>query len=385
MLLDIETILARAEDIDAMGPRVFGRILQTVDAGAGSLYLLDSGGASLRVYSRDGSVNQMLRVEPGSGFAGWAASKGEEICIRNPAADPRYDRTLLKRSGIDVSNVAALPMPFAEGAGIRGALLVANKSAHTGFSEADMLVLRLSAAQLAQAIEHLMDRDARERERRLATVGRLLAGVLHDLKSPITVISGYAEMLAEQVPGDEGAAYLDKIRHALSRITNMARDIVAFSRGEREIMPHPIQLSDFVDHFVQQITLYLQSNNIDFVVRVRTAGTIRIDEEKMIRAFNNIAVNAVEAMPDQGRLIFEVDRIGNDLVFSFTDFGKGIPEEIQGTLFHSFVTMGKDQGSGLGLALARKIIDSHGGRINYTTSRGGGTTFLISIPIAGTE
>ena len=258
---------------------------------------------------------------------------------------------------------------------------MANRGTEGGFTEPDLMLLRLVAAQLASAVDHLTDRVVRERERRLATVGRLLAGVLHDLKSPITVVSGYAEMLAARVDTREGDDYLEHVNAALDRITMMAAEIIAFSRGERQVLPSNCLLPKFVDEFRAQVEQHLKSNNVELEIHLRTAGSVRLDTEKMIRAFNNIAINAAEAMVGGGKMIFEVDRLGNELIFSFTDTGPGIPDEIQGSLFQSFVTLGKENGTGLGLAVAREIVEAHGGKINFTTVRGGGTTFLVSIPV----
>jgi len=229
-------------------------------------------------------------------------------------------------------------------------------------------------------VEHIRDRVSRERERRLATVGRLLAGVLHDLKSPMTVVSGYAEMLAAKTADAECDDYLAQINKALDRIAQMAAEIISFSKGERQVLLHTCAIEPFIESFSKQVQPHLDSSGISFGTCLRTAGVARLDEDKMTRAFHNIVNNAVEAMSSGGDLTMEVYRAGADIVFAFTDTGPGIPEEIQGTLFESFVTSGKESGTGLGLAVAREIVEAHDGKLSFTTLRGQGTTFLISIP-----
>jgi len=271
-----------------------------------------------------------------------------------------------------------VPLPFGEDQQNHGSFLAANKPG--GFTEADLVMLRLVAAPLAQAVEHIRDRVSRERERRLATVGRLLAGVLHDLKSPMTVVSGYAEMLAAKTDDPECTDYLAQINKALDRIAQMAAEIIAFSKGERRVLPHSCSIEQFAESFSKQVQPQLDSNNVRLGLCLRTAGVVRLDEEKMVRALHNVVNNAIEAMPSGGDLTMEIFRVGSDLVFSFTDTGSGIPEEIQGTLFESFVTSGKESGTGLGLAVAREIVEAHNGKISFTTLKGKGTTFLISVP-----
>jgi signal transduction histidine kinase len=160
----------------------------------------------------------------------------------------------------------------------------------------------------------------------------------------------------------------------------MAEEIISFSRGDRELLFSNENIEETMNSFFEQIGPFLRSNNVDLETFVRLGGKVRMDKEQMIRAFHNIVNNAVEAMNNGGRLTIEVDRLGKQAVFGFTDSGRGIPAEIQGSIFNSFVTVGKGQGTGLGLAVARKAVEAHGGSISFTTSRDSGTTFLIKIP-----
>jgi signal transduction histidine kinase len=342
------------------------------------LHLVDEAGSTSRAIAQGFSRCRVVRVEPGSGFSGWVAAKGRELLVNSPEGDPRFQERIVRRIGPPLENLAAVPLPFGEDQRSHGSLLAANKPG--GFAEGDLAMLRLVAALLAQAVEHIRDRVSRERERRLATVGRLLAGVLHDLKSPMTVVSGYAEMLAAKVEDAECEDYLAQINKALDRISQMAAEIIAFSKGERQLLLHTCAVEQFVEEFEKQVRPHLESSGVSFGTCLRTAGVVRLDEDKMTRAFHNVVNNAVEAMPSGGDLTMEVYRAGADIVFSFTDTGPGIPEEIQGTLFESFVTSGKESGTGLGLAVAREIVEAHNGKISFTTLKGQGTTFLISIP-----
>jgi signal transduction histidine kinase len=380
LLLDLERLVARAEDLDELASAVLGRINDITGAAIGVLHRIDESGAESRVLAGQEGQARVIRVDPGAGFTGWVAQKDRELTLSEPRGDPRFDGSIVGRIGIPLRNLAAVPLPFPRDGSIRGALLIANKQDPSGFGEQDMVLLRLIAAQLAGALDYLAGRAARERERRLATVGRLLAGVLHDLKSPITVASGYAELLAERAACPESEEYLGQMRRALGRISAMAEEIIAFSRGERRLLARSTSLPEFMDGFVRQISSLLESRNVKLDLHLRTTGTARIDEEKLLRAFHNVVNNAVEAMPRGGKLIIEVDHLGRELMFGFTDSGDGIPEEIQGSLFESFVTLGKEHGTGLGLAVSREIVEAHGGRISFTTVRGGGTTFLITIP-----
>jgi signal transduction histidine kinase len=328
----------------------------------------------------DSPEHHVLRIGLGVGFEGWVSIKGKELNLYDPTADPRYAEYLKAKLEIVPENMAAVPLPTMKQGQPCNVLMVANSKLSDRFEEADMALLRLIARRFAQAVEELSAREKQERDRRLATVGRLLAGVLHDLKSPMAVISGYSELLAYQAGDEEASGYLEQIHSALDRITTMAEEIISFSRGDREVLFSNVDIGQTMQSFFEQIGPFLRSNNVDLETYVRLTGKVRMDEEKMIRAFHNIVNNAVEAMKNGGTLTIEVDRLGRQAVFGFTDTGTGIPDTIQGSIFKSFVTVGKGQGTGLGLAVARKAVEAHGGSISFTTSRNSGTTFLIKIP-----
>ena len=126
-----------------------------------------------------------------------------------------------------------------------------------------------------------------------------------------------------------------------------------------------VLLTDVVEEFVRGIEPLLNSKKIELATHIRLSGAVRLDREKIIRAFNNIVQNAVEAMEDGGTLTFEVDQLGDEIVFGFTDTGPGVAEEIQGSLFQSFVTLGKGQGTGLGLIKKPRF-----GYVEYGIDRG---------------
>ena len=101
----------------------------------------------------------------------------------------------------------------------------------------------------------------------------------------------------------------------------------------------------------------------------------------MKRVISNIARNAADAMPEGGRFTLVADRDGDQLVLRMSDTGTGVAPEIHERLFESFVTTGKTGGSGLGLAIVKRIVDAHGGTVEFKTRAGKGTTFEVRLPL----
>jgi signal transduction histidine kinase len=134
----------------------------------------------------------------------------------------------------------------------------------------------------------------------------------------------------------------------------------------------------------EQLEREFERSRVDLRVVTGYTGAARFDENKMKRAILNLARNALDAMPDDGRFTLSVDREGDEVVFRATDTGPGIPDAIADKLFESFVSAGKKNGTGLGLAIVKKIVEEHGGAVTFKTKAGRGTTFEVRIP-AGVE
>jgi GAF domain-containing protein len=257
LLLDLEQRVAEAVDLDALFPAVLERTLKETQAQVALLYRLDDCGAETRVLRADEPVVRVLRVSAGTGFVGWVAEKGAAVCLEAPTADARFARQLERRIGVSLDSVAAVPMRECNEAPAIGTLLVANKRGETSFSDRDLKMLNLIAGRIVRAMAHVGDREEFERERRLATVGRLMAGVLHDIKSPLASIMGYSELLAESSETPEADQYSAAVQRAVDQIAAMAEEIIAFSKGDRELLLSKVRVDELMQRLVEQLETVL--------------------------------------------------------------------------------------------------------------------------------
>jgi signal transduction histidine kinase len=232
-----------------------------------------------------------------------------------------------------------------------------------------------------------MSRESREREERLTTIGRLLSGVIHDLKTPLTVISGYVQLMQHADKRAVREEYADLALKQFEHIGAMQRDVLEFARGEKNVLIRKVYLANFFGDVKEQLTMQLARVGVELVIELADKGVARFDEGKILRVIHNLARNAAEAMADKGgKLTIKVSREkekgGNHdetLVITVSDNGPGIPKEIEHRLFQSFVTSGKKGGTGLGLAITKRIAEEHGGTISvHSSSRG--ATFKMRLP-----
>jgi signal transduction histidine kinase len=243
-------------------------------------------------------------------------------------------------------------------------------------------LLELIAANASTAVLLQLSREAREHEERLTTIGRLLSSVIHDLKTPLSVISGYVQLMQASKKPRERRGYAGLILRQFDLIGAMQREVLEFARGEKSVLVRKVYLQKFFEDVRAQLEGDLARRGIELVVDLQERGTARFDEGKILRVVHNLARNAAEAMESGGgKFVVKVTRDKHDgaLLMTFSDTGPGIPKEIEHRLFQSFVTSGKEGGTGLGLAIVKKIAEEHGGSIAVQTSSRG-ATFKLRIP-----
>lgn len=283
-----------------------------------------------------------------------------------------------KDLGVQVCSVVAVPLTCEDGTS-KGALALYDRKNGRMLGDDDLELAKLVAVNATTAIDLLRARQSREMTERLSTIGRLLSGVLHDLKTPMTVIAGYVQLLSMTEDPKLREEYSELVLKQFDHITAMQREVLAFARGERSLLVSRVYLSKYFEELQAQIERELQGRPVRLHLDIGDRGTARFDEGKITRALHNLVRNAVDAMGERGgELGISVQRDGRELVIAVSDSGPGIPKEIEGSLFQSFVTR-KSGGTGLGLAIVKKVVDEHNGSVTATSSRTG-AVFTIRLP-----
>jgi signal transduction histidine kinase/putative methionine-R-sulfoxide reductase with GAF domain len=387
LLFDLEAAMGRAASLEELFNAVLHEAIRACEARAGAVILREETGA-LTLHVRDEKHAKLRRftMKDGQGLIGWAMRHNEVLLTNEAATDPRRDGALDGHVGFECAAALAVPIE-GEGEKPLGAIALYNKK-DRGFTDEDRALLILITANACTAIRLQLAREAREREERLTTIGRLLSGVIHDLKTPLTVISGYVQLMQQAESREQRDEYAELILRQFDHISTMQREVLEFARGEKSVLVRKVYLQKFFQDIKTALEPQLARYDVELVVDVQDKGTARFDEGKITRVVHNLARNAAEAMGDRGgkftiKVTRDKEADDNALLMSFTDNGPGIPKDIEHRLFQSFVTSGKKGGTGLGLAIVKKIIEEHGGSIGvHSTSRG--ATFKVRLPQADT-
>lgn len=383
-LYEVEKELSAALDLDDLLSRILAQAITVLGGGAGSIALVEPNN-ELRFRTVQGPAAPRLieRTLPhGTGLLGWSIAHRTPLVVDNPSTDPRHAIQIARETGVAPERLMVAPL--VEGDDVIGGIEIIDqrRSVRDGeqpWGDEDLKLLVLIAAQTANAIGWARRRSEASNRDRLASIGRMLAGLLHDLKTPMTIISGYAQLMASSDDAAQRDKYVDQIQRQFDLMAGMTREVLAFARGDSDLVIRKVYINKFTEELTTQLGAAVAGRGIDFEVEARYDGIAFFDEQKLMRVFHNLTSNAVEAMPDGGHLKVRIERDGDDLVWAVTDTGPGIPPQVHARLFELFAT-GRKGGTGLGLAIVKRVVDDHHGTIRCDTGESG-TTFTIRIPV----
>lgn len=229
---------------------------------------------------------------------------------------------------------------------------------------------------------HLM-RLAAERNERLAAMGEMVAGLAHQLRTPLSAAMLYTATLVQQEmsPADRekiGGRAMERLRH----LEKLIRDMLLFARGET-LGREPFRICDLVGELTQTLEPVARAKGLAFEASCGCGDSVLIGDRKAIAgALTNLLENAVQALDAGGAIHFDATHGDAEARFSVTDNGRGIDPGLQARLFEPFFTTRPD-GTGLGLAIARGVARAHGGDIGIESEAGRGSTFTLTLAMGG--
>jgi PAS domain S-box-containing protein len=223
------------------------------------------------------------------------------------------------------------------------------------------------------------------RSERLAALGQVVAEISHEIKNPLMMIGGFARQLAKESGDERSLTKLNIIVNEVQRLESLLKEMREFylprplSRKEIEVNALLKEVHDLIkaDCEKRHIGLEFKTDRKEIFVEG--------DRARLKQVLVNLAKNAMEAMEQGGRVSFVSGLKRGKVEISIIDEGVGIPEEDQGKIFSPFYTT-KKQGTGLGLSICKRIIEDHpGSSLSFTSEKGKGTTFVISMPVSRSE
>jgi signal transduction histidine kinase len=215
-------------------------------------------------------------------------------------------------------------------------------------------------------------------------VSRMVAFISHDLRQPLTAILSNAEFLTEpHISELQRIDFYQEIRRGIDRINELVSSLLECSKGRDALRPAARNIVHTVESVVRMTSVRQEFRQITIKHHHNGRAVGWFDANRLEQVLANLVLNACEAVdPRSGEIVITTTGSRDNLHIGVWDNGPGIPSTIQDSIFQSFVSYGKAEGSGLGLVIARKIVGDHGGTIHLDARCDTGTLFKITIPFA---
>ena len=250
-------------------------------------------------------------------------------------------------------------------------------------SRLHMNFLRAVATRVHSANAHFMRETVRAERMRVA--GALAGAIIHDLKNPVCIARCCSDLIASESADPQLRELSGMLTDAVNKILGVTLDLLDYTRGSVSVNERTVSIWRLLDELNRQSLHLLPGKNIEFVKHIRYQGNIDIDLSRFARALGKIIDNAIQAMARGGVLTVTIDEIEDQIALRISDNGVGIRAELMPTLFEPFEHRLDSHTNGSGLAVAKAIVEAHGGKISIRSVLGKGTTVDIRLPKPAAE
>lgn len=401
ILHTIAEAVSRRLDVDEMLRVALDALTHVTGHEISSLHLLSPDGQTLHLHGDRGlrpqlrEVNRVLRV--GEGLIGRVAARGETLHIRDVTAAPDLlpeARETVLREGIR----GFVCVPIESRGRILGTLSLGRR-ASTAFTDAEIALVEASANQIGLALEHgRLYAETRQRieelrqaetqlveDARLSTVGKLAAGLAHEINNPLATILAQAELLlTRSEQSDEGRRRLRAIIEETSRAAKLVQNLLHLARRQSPER-RPCALSEQVRFVLELKAHELRRDGIEVVTEFSQVPPLWVDESQIRQVVLNLVQNAHQAMAGQASpRVLTVRTVPGDgqARIEILDTGPGIPADALPRIFDAFfTTKSSGEGTGLGLWVSYSIVEQHGGHLRAENRPDGGAMFVVELPL----
>jgi signal transduction histidine kinase len=384
-LYEISRVVNSSLDLKTVLQFIMDMTTKLFKADAGSIMLLQKE-KYLTIEVSQGLSQEVIsstKVLLGEGIAGWVALKGEPLLLDGKVADSKFKRLIPRKEEIQSS----LCVPLKTNNKVIGVLMLRNPSRSSHFTETDLKFLTTIGDQVSIAIEHA--RLYAEVRKATEMKSQFVSMVTHDLKTPITSIQGFVEIiLTRNPPLEKIHGYLQIVREEterLVRIINNLLDLAKLEAGEFKLNRVPVNLVQLIHEALPILSKKSQIHKIHFQPP-ESIPDVWADQDLIIQVIYNLLSNAIKYSPEGGKIEIRISTMGDFVEIDIEDEGIGIPPGKLAKLFEKFYRVNSEltqgiEGTGIGLANVKYIIEAHGGSIKVKSQEGRGSLFAFFLPV----
>lgn len=238
---------------------------------------------------------------------------------------------------------------------------------------------------IASSIHQFKLIEERARANKFAEIGKLAAAIIHDFRSPFGVITILAHRMSSKsnqggLPKEELVRSCTVIENQTDRCLKMTEELLSFARGEKVHDPREVPVREFLEEVFEAFKVKAETFQVHCSIHISHQGTLLIDRDRMHRALMNLLNNSLDVLKPGGHIaLSSALREDGRVELRVTDSGPGVPPALRDSLFDFLVTEGKAQGTGLGLYIAKNIVEAHGGTIYLDNKVDKGASFVICL------
>lgn len=403
-LLRVAVLLTSETELNKLLDLIVKTTTELLNSERATVFLVNENEQLL--YSRIGSGLEQTEIcfPITEGIAGHVARSGEVLIIDDPYNHPGFNKQIDIQTGFKTRNILCAPMQNISKK-IIGVFQVLNKL-DSSFSEDDKELLLALASISAAAIENArmleeINRQLNElkiaydelhaaqetiiRQEKLATIGQLASGIGHEIRSQLTVVSAVSGIRRLHPDDVKVKMYTELILEARNRIVSILDEIRDFSKKKEYVMQSH-DLNQIIENVIELCSFDKDLENINLTADLikDTPAEVYVNSDKIKQVLINLVRNAGHASPPKSTITIKVVASAENQIMQITDQGSGISEEVAKNIWEPFFTT-KKQGTGLGLDICKRIIESHNGKIWFESEVGKGTTFFVQLPMKKSE
>lgn len=348
-------------------------------ADRGTLYLIDKEKNELWSKIAMGNETKEIRLKIGEGIAGWVAQNRETVNIEDVTADERFKSDFDKISGYQTKSMLCFPLKNRDDE-IVGVIQLLN-SKNGKFTETDEEFLSAISIQCSLALQNAEMLEKLLQSERVQSLGKMTNFLIQDIKKPVLVSKRYVEHLKSKELNKDAAQLVEMVLEQLTQVADLVQTTSSYSEGKAVLRASRTNLNEILSEYSDRLESYVKSRGSEIVNNFDKDAKVNIDSKEFFQCYNHIIRNACDAMPDGGKIEVSTKLGKGEVTISIKDAGLGIPDSLLEKIFEPFMTHGKKEGTGLGLTITKKIVESHSGKIFVESNLGEGAAVNITLPL----
>ncbi len=396
-LLSICQAMGSSLELTAVLDTILNLTLQEMQAQEGSILLFNQHQDRLEMLATQGLPDEIVRkgyIPRKGSIAEWVIQNNQPLILNEKAKNKHYESIEDRRQ-----IYSSMCVPLRVAGQVIGTINLNRTQQQSGlFAECDLDVMVILASQAAVAIENSRLHEAMLKSERLAAIGQTVAGISHCIKNVLTGVKGGLSLIDMAGQAEDWTLErqgLDILRRNLDRLSTIVLDMLDYSK-EREPQKNSIDLMSISDEVINTVKSVAENKHIDLYIKtVETGLMVNADGQQLYRCLLNLVHNALDATPPLGKVWISAERHSEAsslnrlcqphqaqaaVVIRVGDTGPGISMEVRDQIFDPFFSTKGSKGTGLGLAVTRKIIQEHGGHIEIESRPEDPAVFAIYLP-----